>query len=386
MLRSWRCRRIATGSASDGSPGTDRYRIWRRTYSPDRCAIVKTRTKGCGEQLSRLMSAPGRRPCSRFPSSSAHGPNDSPSIAPPQPKPPAAPGKGECGFTHAVEVGRNRYLVGYGAEREGPIKVLVIGGPNGAGKTTFATEYLPLMGPAVPFVNCDAIAAQLNPDAPDAAAQEAGRIALRRMESYAVQRRDFAFETTLSGRAYVRRLIKWRERGYRIGMVYLRLPSADHVVRRVAQRVSEGGHDIPEPVARRRFERSWSNFVELYRPVADEWQVYDTSGRPPTIVATSERTDMLPEPRGWRVREVPAATDAGVREGSGRPDYSTRRCAMTKEATRPADRFPEGEPSVENVMTALRQAREVALARAEAVRQRQAEAGHAEKVSSALEG
>ena len=267
------------------------------------------------------------------------------------------------------------------------MKVLVIAGPNGAGKTTFSTEYLPLMGSEVPFVNGDMIAAQLNPDAPDAAAQRAGRIALERMESYAAERRDFAFETTLSGRGYARRLIKWREQGYRIGMVYLRLRSADQVVRRVAQRVSEGGHDIPEPVARRRFERSWNNFVELYRPVADEWQVYDTSRRPPTLVATSTRTGILPAPPpGWRVREVPAAADTAAREGLARPDYSMRRSAMTQEPTRAADRFPEGEPSVENVMIALRRAQEVALARAEAVRRRQDEAAREEKVSSAAEG
>ena len=56
------------------------------------------------------------------------------------------------------------------------------------------------MGPEVPFVNGDAIAARLNPDAADAAAREAGRIALGRMESYAAERRDFAFETSLGDR------------------------------------------------------------------------------------------------------------------------------------------------------------------------------------------
>ncbi len=208
------------------------------------------------------------------------------------------------------------------------MKVLVIAGPNGAGKTTFSRRYLQFAGPEVPFVNGDEIAALLNPGAPDAVAQRAGRIALERMESYTAMRRDFAFETTLSGRGYVRRLIKWRGQGYRIGMVYLRLPSADHVVKRVAQRVSEGGHDIPE---------------------------------------------------------VPAATHAGAREGLGCRDYSTGRDPMTKDATHAPDRFPDGEPSIKNVMIALRQARNDALARAEAVRQRQAEAAREEKVSSTVE-
>ena len=261
------------------------------------------------------------------------------------------------------------------------MKVLVVAGPNGAGKTTFATEYLKFAGSEIPFVNGDVIAARLNPEAPEAAAQRAGRIALERMESYAAQRVDFAFETTLSGRSYARRLIKWREHGYRIGLIYLQLPSAHHVVERVARRVTEGGHDIPEPVARRRFERSWRNFVELYRPIADEWLVYDTSSRAPTLVAASEPVDILPLlPDGWRMREVP-----GAQEALAQRDNSTGRDPVTKAATQAPDRFPEGEPSIKNVTIALMRARDVAVARAEAVRRREAEAAQAEKVSTAPE-
>ena len=136
-------------------------------------------------------------------------------------------------------------------------------------------------------------------------------------------------------------------------MVYLRLPSARYVVRRVAQRVSEGGHHIPEPVARRRFERSWRNFVELYQPIADEWLVYDTSSRFPTLVAASERADIQDR--------------------------------VTRDQAQAPDRFPGGEPSIKNVTIALMQARDDAVARAEAVRRREAEAAQAEKASSATE-
>lgn len=264
------------------------------------------------------------------------------------------------------------------------MKLLVIAGPNGAGKTTFSRRYLQFAGAEIPFVNGDEIAAGLNPEAPEAAAQQAGRIALKRMESYEAQRMDFAFETTLSGRSYARRLIKWREHGYRIGLVYLRLPSAHHVVERVARRVTEGGHDIPEPVARRRFVRSWRNFVELYRPIADEWLVYDTSSRSPTLVAAAEQADMLPLLRdGWRMREVAGAPDAGAREALAQRDDSTGRDPVTKDATQAPDRFPDGEPSIKNVTIALMRARDVAVARAEAVRRREAEAEQAEKVSTA---
>lgn len=157
--------------------------------------------------------------------------------------------------------------------------------------------------------------------------------------------------------------------------------AANH--RRVAQRVSEGGHDIPEPVARRRFERSWDNFVSLYRPIADEWQVYDTSSRSPILVAASERNDILPLlPSGWRIRELPTAVDADRRDLSDDP---TRRSAMTEDKKQAPDRFPEGEPSIQNVMIALRQARDDALARAAAVRRGEAEAARAENATSTAE-
>ena len=107
------------------------------------------------------------------------------------------------------------------------------------------------------------------------------------MEAYAASGVDFALETTLSGRAYAVRIRRWQARGYRVAIVYLRPPDVEYAVARVAQRVAEGGHDIPEAVIRRRFARSRANFLELYRDVADEWQAYDNSVRPPRLLQES---------------------------------------------------------------------------------------------------
>ena len=231
------------------------------------------------------------------------------------------------------------------------MRIIVIAGPNGAGKTTFAREYLPREGGGAAFVNGDEIAAGLNPADPAAAAQQAGRIALRRMEAHVEAGEDFAVETTLSGRAYARRIRTWQGRGYRVAIIYLRLPSAEHAVERVARRVSEGGHHIPEAVVRRRFARSWPNFVELYRDIADEWCVYDNSGRTPVLMARS---------RGWRgVRETRADRYAASET------TTLRRSTM---ATETPHRFPEGEPSHESILAALVRARKRAMARAAAVR------------------
>lgn len=95
---------------------------------------------------------------------------------------------------------------------------------------------------------------------------------------------SFAFETTLSGRGYARRIPRWQEQGYRIKLFFLRLPNPEAAVARVAQRVSEGGHDVPEPVIRRRFDAGWTNFVQVYRDLVDEGALYGNSGDEPKLL------------------------------------------------------------------------------------------------------
>lgn len=158
-------------------------------------------------------------------------------------------------------------------------KIIVIAGPNGAGKTTFAREYLPFE-PACPiFVNADLIAAGVSPLRPEAAAFRAGRLMLEEIDRHARQGRSFAFETTLAGLVYVRRIRRWRRSGYAVKLVYLPLASPEEALRRVEQRVRQGGHRIPEAVVRRRFHRSVANFRDVYRDLVDSWQVLDRRGR-----------------------------------------------------------------------------------------------------------
>lgn len=98
------------------------------------------------------------------------------------------------------------------------------------------------------------------------------------------QGESFAFETTLSGRSYARWIPRWRNQGYRIRLFFLRLPNPEAAIARVAQRVSEGGHNVPEAVIRRRFDAGWSNFVKLYQNLVDEWALYDNSGDVPKLL------------------------------------------------------------------------------------------------------
>jgi predicted ABC-type ATPase len=163
----------------------------------------------------------------------------------------------------------------------------VIAGPNGAGKTTFAREFLLSEAGVVHFVNADLIASGLSPLRPELAARQAGRLVLAELSRLAKAQKDFAFETTLSGRTYLRLLNRWKTAGYRIEIVFLSLSSVDIALKRIGARVKQGGHDVPRGDVIRRFDRSWHNFQTLYRPMAHTWAVYDNSGDAPRLLEIS---------------------------------------------------------------------------------------------------
>ena len=159
----------------------------------------------------------------------------------------------------------------------------IIAGPNGAGKTTFAKSFLPAEGECVNFINVDLIAEGLSPFAPEKVRIAAGRLLLQGIDACVASGESFAFETTLSGKAYVAHIREWRNQGYEVIIYYLRLPSVDMAIDRVKLRVAEGGHDVTEQDIRRRFVRSWENFRDVYREIVDAWVVFDTSGHEPRI-------------------------------------------------------------------------------------------------------
>lgn len=172
---------------------------------------------------------------------------------------------------------------------EAPDKtILIIAGPNGAGKTTFAREYLPGEANCLHFINADLIAAGLSPFAPERMAMLAGRLMLDRIREAVERGERFAFETTLAGRGYARQIPQWQARGYRVNLIFLKLPTAEMAVERVAARVLQGGHNILERVIRRRFIAGWRNFQQTYRPLLNAWQVFDCSGEIPTLLEESE--------------------------------------------------------------------------------------------------
>src|SRR2546426_11241188 len=136
----------------------------------------------------------------------------------------------------------------------------IIAGPNGVGKTTFADRYLPDEAKQLEFVNADLIARGLSPYDPDAVSIEAGKIVLRRIRELIEHRIGFAWETTMSGKTAVGWLRQARAAGYFLKTYFLWVRDPGTTIRRIRQRVAEGGHNINEEVSRRRFLKTIQNF------------------------------------------------------------------------------------------------------------------------------
>jgi predicted ABC-type ATPase len=171
-------------------------------------------------------------------------------------------------------------------------RVYVIAGPNGAGKTTFAADFLPDFVQCREFLNADLIAAGLAPLAPQTQNARAGRLLLERIGELVSERANFSFETTLSGRTYVKLLSDMKADGYRVLLFFLWLPNAEMAVARVANRVEEGGHNVPPEDIRRRYDVGVRNLFGLYRPILDGWWLYDASHLPPRLIASEEHSKL----------------------------------------------------------------------------------------------
>ena len=164
----------------------------------------------------------------------------------------------------------------------------IIAGPNGAGKTTFARKFLPQYAECLEFVNADLIAGGLSPFAPERAAILGGRLMLEQIHSLTERGLDFGFETTLSGKTYVKLLRDMKKRGYLIHILFLWITNVELALERIQLRVRNGGHHIPETIVRRRFSRSLSNFFRFYQQLADSWTIFDNSGDVPKMIAFEE--------------------------------------------------------------------------------------------------
>lgn len=154
----------------------------------------------------------------------------------------------------------------------------IICGCNGAGKTTASYTVLPEILDCREFVNADEIARGLSPFNPSSVAIEAGKLMLQRIEDLLGADETFSIETTLATRSYVNLVKRAQAKGYRVCLLFFWLNSPELAMKRVAERVSKGGHDIPQDIIKRRYASGINNLFKLFIPIVDYWAIYDNSG------------------------------------------------------------------------------------------------------------
>ena len=135
------------------------------------------------------------------------------------------------------------------------------------------------------FVNSDVIAKGLSPFRPESVNIQAGKIMLNRIDELLESNKSFAVETTLLSRYYVNVINRAHEKGFVVFLLFFWLYSPEMAIRRVAQRVSEGGHSVPVNIIKRRYHAGINNFFKMYMKKADYWSIIDNTEQPRQIVA-----------------------------------------------------------------------------------------------------
>ena len=156
-------------------------------------------------------------------------------------------------------------------------KILMIAGPNGAGKTTMTLELIQSCSILYEFINADEIAKGLAPKHPESMALTASKLMIKRLKELLDAEKSFAFETTASGTNYIRHLKFAKAKGYEVSLTFLCLSKPEEAVNRVAQRVKQGGHNVPEEAVIRRYYLGIKNLVFHYLPLADEVLIMNNS-------------------------------------------------------------------------------------------------------------
>ncbi|MEH6387750.1 MAG: AAA family ATPase [Pseudomonas profundi] len=150
----------------------------------------------------------------------------------------------------------------------------ILTGGNGAGKSTFYRLFLEPRG--MVFINADNIARDLSPDNPEEASYRAARLAEVIRYELLQEGATFCYETVFSHPSKIDFVAEARARGYQVILVFIHLDGSDLNKARVAQRVGEGGHAVPEIKIESRIPRTLGN-VRRALALANEVHVIDNS-------------------------------------------------------------------------------------------------------------
>ena len=174
----------------------------------------------------------------------------------------------------------------------------IIGGPNGSGKTTFAETAL-LRRKNSLYINSDSIARGLTLNGSEYAQYEAGRFMLEKIDDCLKNNLSFSFETTLSGKIWSSHIRQAKKQRYKIIIYFVFVNSISLSLKRIKNRVKHGGHDIPKEIVRRRFKRTFDNFIKLYSLLADEWYVIDNTSNPTVIAHKKNNQIKIPDNKSF---------------------------------------------------------------------------------------
>ena len=182
--------------------------------------------------------------------------------------------------SHLTESANEERILNMSSGAKKPF-INLVAGPNGSGKTTFAESFLIRTQEKSIYLNPDLIASGISPLEFEKASFQAGRVLITEVKGRIKTHQNVSFESTLSGRTWFPILSHAKQKGYSITIYFLMLKKIEMSLKRIQKRVEQGGHNIPKEAVYRRHSRVFNNFWNLYRPLADEWHIFDNSASSP---------------------------------------------------------------------------------------------------------
>lgn len=181
--------------------------------------------------------------------------------------------------------------------------LIILAGPNGSGKSTIANQYV-IRHPRFPYVNADYVAKALEDDIPDKTERlkKAWHLVNETVESNIKIGKSFIWETVCSHSSRLALAVRAQSQGFKVEVIFISTIDSKINIRRVAERVSYGGHDVPKEKIQSRYDRCIRLLPDILTSI-DFVKVYDNSwnNKPPLLIFEKSKTVMYTyNPRGLK--------------------------------------------------------------------------------------